>query len=179
MLFRSPLSSAALHAHAERKPKARTVPAALKPLKDHLPLLENLQTVAGLLRDRRLKAGSLDLDLPPPAIDSLGDLGQPGPDASREGWLVQLPVSDPFAVLREAVLMAQRALGRHFAALQLPGLYTRNAAAQADALNEVAKAALALEIPLELSPDGNADAAELAAAFARTDRSREIGRAHV
>jgi ribonuclease R len=38
----------------------------------------------------------------------------------------------------------------------------------------VAKAALALEIPLELSADGNASAQELATAFASTDRARVL-----
>jgi len=168
------LEAAALVALAERKPKARTLPPALRPLKDQLPLLENLLVVASLLRSRRLEAGSLDLDLAPPALDSLGDLRIPSPDAAREGWLVQLPDTEPMALLREAVLVAQRALGCHVAALQLPALFTRNAPAGADELNDVAKAALALEIPLELSAEGNADAAELAAAFAATDRSRAL-----
>ncbi|MFM7267525.1 MAG: RNB domain-containing ribonuclease [Cyanobium sp.] len=168
------LEAAALTALAERKPKARTVPAALKGLKDHLPLIENLQTVAALLRTRRLGAGSLDLDLAMPAIDRLGDLCLPPPDAPRAGWMVQLDPSQPLFLLREAVLVAQRALGRHLAALQLPGLFAVQEAADTEALNDVAKAALSLEIPLELSPEGNADAAELAAAFATTDRCRPL-----
>ncbi|MFM7268119.1 MAG: RNB domain-containing ribonuclease, partial [Cyanobium sp.] len=168
------LEAAALSALAERKPKARTVPAALKALKDHLPLIEELQAVAALLRTRRLGAGSLDLDLAMPTIDSLADLRLPPPDAPRAGWLVQLDPSQPQALLREAVLVAQRALGRHLAALQLPGLFAAQEPADAEALNDVAKAALSLEIPLVLSPEGNADAAELAAAFAATDRCRPL-----
>ena len=168
------LEAAALVALAERKPKARTVPAALKPLKDHLGLVENLLTVAALLRQRRIEAGSIDLDLATPPLESLGDLRTPPPDASREGWLVRLPETEPMGLLREAVLLAQRALGRHLAALQLPALFARNAPADPDDLNEVAKAALALEIPLELGAEGNADAAELAAAFSATDRSRAL-----
>jgi ribonuclease R len=168
------VDAAALTALAERKPKARTVPAALKPLKDHLDALEDLQTVAGLLRSRRLASGSLDLDLALPAIESLSNLRLPSPDAPREGWLVQLEPTQPLALLREAVLVAHRALGRHLASLQLPGLFAAQAGADPEALNDVAKAALSLEIPLELSPEGNADAAELAAAFAATDRSRPL-----
>ena len=168
------LDAAALTALAERKPKARTVPAALKPLKDQLGLLEDLQTVAALLRSRRLAGGSLDLDLALPAIDSLADLRIPAPDAPRDGWLVQLDPGQPLGLLREAVLLAGRALGRHLAALQLPGLFAAQPTPDPEALNEVAKSALSLEIPLELSPEGNADAAELAAAFAATDRSRPL-----
>ncbi|MEA5473737.1 RNB domain-containing ribonuclease [Synechococcus sp. CCY9201] len=165
---------AALTALAERKPKARTVPAGLKALKDHIPLIEQLIGVAELLRQRRLAGGSIDLALPMPAIPGLGDLLTPGPDGASQGWMVDLPLQHPVALLREAVLLAHRALGGHLAALNLPALYAINPAAEASELNEVAKAALALEIPLELSAEGNASAAELAAAFAATDRSRVL-----
>jgi ribonuclease R len=168
------LDPAALTALVERKPKARTIPAALKPIKDHLGLVEELQAVAELLQARRLGAGSLDLDLALPAIEPLGDLRLPPPDAPRQGWLVRLEPQQPLRLLREAVLVAQRALGRHLAALQLPGLFAFQAGPDPEALNDVAKAALSLEIPLELSPEGNADAATLAAAFAATDRCRPL-----
>lgn len=170
-----PLASvdgAALEALAERKPKARTLPAALKAHKGHLELLEQLVTVAEQLRERRLAAGSIDLDVPPPSLDVLGDALRAGPDAGREGWWVRLPADHPAAILREGVLVAHRALGHHLAALGLPAIYATNPPPDPGAINEVAKAALALDIPLELSNDGNASAAELAAAFAHTDRSR-------
>lgn len=163
-----------LQALAERKPKARTMPAALKGLKDQLPLLEQLVALTSLVRQARLAAGSLDLDLPLPALDPLGDLSIPAPDAGTSGWLIQLSDHHPMALLREAVLLAHRALGRHLQGLGLPALFAANAAADPADVNEVAKAALALEIPLELSPDGNASAAELAAVFAASDRSRVL-----
>ena len=164
----------ALQALVDRKPKARTTPAALKGLKDHLGMLDQLVALTGLLRQARLAAGSLDLDLSLPALERLGDLTTPPPDAGATGWLVQLNDHHPMALLREAVLLAHRALGRHLQALALPALFSGNAPADAGDVNEVAKAALALEIPLELSPDGNASAAELAAVFASTDRSRVL-----
>jgi ribonuclease R len=157
---------------AERKPKARTLPTALKAHKGHLELLDQLVTVVGRLRQRRLAAGSIDLDVPTPPLEALGDGGRPGPNAGREGWWVTLPDAHPAALLRESVLVAHRAFGHHMAALGLPAIYAINPPPDPAAINDVAKAALALEIPLELSGDGNASAAELAAAFAQTDRSR-------
>ena len=169
------VDAAALAALAERKPKARTTPAALKSLKDQLPLLEQLIAVAQLLRQQRLANGSIDLDLAMPAIDGLGDLAVPEPDESRQGWLVSLdPATSAAGLLRELVLPAHRALGRHMAALELPALFAQNPAPDADAINDVAKAALALEIPLELAADGNATAQELAVAFAASDRCRVL-----
>ncbi len=168
------VDAAALEALAERKPKARTLPAALKALKDQLPLLEQVLTLSELLRQRRLAAGSIDLDLAIPTLESLGDLRLPAPDGGNQGWLVERGGTTPDGVLREVVLVAHRALGQHLAALKLPGLFALNAPAEAAEINEVAKAALALEIPLELSAEGNASAAELAAAFAGTDRKRAL-----
>ena len=175
------VDEAALQALQDRSPRSRTVPAALKGLKEQLGLIEQLLSLAEKLRQVRLAAGSIDLDLPLPPLDALGDLRRGSPEANRQGWLVELASTDPMALLREAVLVAHRALGRHFAALGLPGLFVIQPPADPSEINEVAKAALALEIPLELSAEGNASAAELAAAFAGTDRNRalQIGRAHV
>ena len=165
----------ALQALAERKPKARTTPTALKGLKDQVPLLEQLIALAQNLRALRLSAGSIDLDLGMPAIEGLSELAVPEPDESRQGWLVQLdPAESPAGLLRELVLLAHRAFGRHMATLELPAIYAQNPAPDAEALNDVAKAALALEIPLELSADGNASAQELATAFAASDRCRVL-----
>ena len=167
-------TESALNALAERKPKSRTLAAPLKPLKDHLPLLEQLISVASSLRERRLGAGSIDLDLPLPAIDRLGDLRTPAPDASRDGWMVTLPPHHPHAILRECVLVAERALGQHLLALELPGIFAINPPPSSADLHEVVKAALALEIPLELSDEGDTSAAELAQCFSQTDRQRPL-----
>ncbi len=168
------VDAAALEALAERKPKSRTTPAALKALKDHLSQLEGLVALTGTLRQRRLATGSLDLNLPLPAIDTLGDLVVGTPDGALEGWFVQRGDTEPMALLREAILLADQAAGRHFKALELPAIYATNAPADPADLNEVARAALALEIPLALDEEGDASAAELAAAFSSTDRSRPL-----
>jgi len=48
-----------LQALPSGKPKARTVPAALKSLKDLLPVLEKLLELAAVLRQRRSGNGSI------------------------------------------------------------------------------------------------------------------------
>ncbi|MCX5931529.1 MAG: ribonuclease R [Cyanobacteria bacterium] len=171
------VEASALQALAERKPKARTIPAALKPIKDQLPQLERLLEITALLRQRRLESGSLELDLPRTSLESLGDLCVPSPEERRSGWMVRLPEHQPTALLRELLILASRALGAHLCALGLPALYAVNPPADGSEINEVAKAALGLDIPVELSEDGNAPAPrDLAATFAATDRSRVLQR---
>ncbi len=168
------VGTAALTALVERKPKSRTIPAVLKPLKGQLEQLEQLVALGQLLRSRRLEAGSIELDLALPPIESLGDLSVPAPGPAQQGWLQALPPEHPAAILREAVLLAERALGEHLAALELPALFAVNPVADSGQLNDVAKAALALDIPLELGEEGHAGAAELATAFAASSRSRSL-----
>jgi ribonuclease R len=168
------VNAEALTALVERKPKSRTLPAALKPLKDHLEQLEQLLNVCGLVRQQRLGAGSIELALPMPPIARRGDLAASATPPALQGWLEQLQSHDPAALLRETALLADRALGQHLAALGLPAIYATNAAADSSDLNDVARAALALEIPLELGEEGHAGAADLAQAFAGTDRCRAL-----
>jgi ribonuclease R len=137
-------------------------------------LLEQLIAVSTRLREQRLEAGSIDLDLPLPAIDRLGDLRTPAPDASRDGWMVTLPPHHPHAILREAVVLAERALGQHLSALELPAIFAVNPAPSAADLHDVVKAALALEIPLELSEEGDTSATELAQCFSQSERQRPL-----
>lgn len=77
----------ALQALAARKPKARTVPAVLKPLKDQLGQIETLLFCARSLQQQACTQGMIELHLPCPEIESLGDLRAAKPDASRHPWL--------------------------------------------------------------------------------------------
>ena len=60
-----------LSALADRKPKARTIPAALKPLKDHLNQLESVLFCANCLMEQEQAAGAVVLDLPAPNTSML------------------------------------------------------------------------------------------------------------
>jgi ribonuclease R len=169
------VDAAALEALADRKPKARTVPASLKALKTVLPDLERLMAVGRGLQEQRLAAGSVDLDLPFPPLEVLGDLRTPEPDECHRGWMIALPSTQPLALLREVVLLAGRALGHHLQALQLPALFAVQAAPDPAEINEVAKAALALDVPLDLDDEGNAPApGVLATIFAASERRRGL-----
>ena len=171
----SAVDAKAMAAFLARKPKARTTPAALKSLKPHLPLLEQLQSLVALLRQQRLSVGGLELDLPVPDLGSLELQRQGLPDQRRKGWLQRFDESSPLDWLRELIRPAEQAMGRHLAALELPGLFLSNGAPDPTELNDLVKLAVGLDIPLELGTDGNAPAAQaLAEAFSATDRSRVL-----
>ena len=84
-----------LSALLARKPKARTTPAALKGLKEHLPLLEQLQSLVECLRQQRLENGGLELDLPVPPLEPLAELAPGLPDQRWQGWLPAWSADQP------------------------------------------------------------------------------------
>ncbi len=169
------LDANSLEALLNRKPKARTTPVALKALKEYLPLLEQLQALVQLLRQQRLGAGSLDLDLAVPALEAMAHQGQELPDQRRSGWFATAAPNNPMGWLRELVRPAEQALGRHLAALELPALFLGQAAPDPADLNDLVKLAVGLDVPLELGADGNAPAAAaLAEAFVGSKRARVL-----
>ncbi|SAY38719.1 RNB domain-containing ribonuclease [Candidatus Synechococcus spongiarum] len=151
------------------------LPAPLQHLKSHMDTIGQLHTVLEAVRQQRLAAGSIELDLRRPALKAVGDLQTVTLDEKLQGWLPRAQDHEPMAWLREAALVANRAFGHHCAALKLPAFYVQNAPAEAGDLNGVARTALGLESNLELGQDGNApDGATMAAAFRTVARSRAL-----
>ncbi|MGC6483728.1 MAG: RNB domain-containing ribonuclease [Synechococcus sp.] len=155
----------AMAALATRKPKARTVPAVLKPLKNQLNQLETLLFCARNLHQRFLQDGAIALDLPNPPIETLGDLRCARPDACRHQWLAPLCNDDPNAILAVLIRAADQCWAMHAADLQLPALVLEAPAADGSMLMDVAKTAIGLDLPLELDADGTPTAADLSKAF--------------
>ena len=163
-----------LKALAARKPKARTIPVALKAIKDQLGQLETLIFCARCLIENEQRQGAIQLDLRAPAIEALGDLVWADPTGLRHRWFDAIDATDPQSLLQPLLRAAHRAWGRHARALQLPGIQLLCGLADDAVLTDVAKTAVALELPLELNDEGSPSAAELIAAFEGVPQRRVL-----
>ena len=163
-----------LTALADRKPKARTIPAVLKPLKEHLGQLETVLFCAGCLLDRERALGAVVLDLPAPAMEALGDLQSADPTGFRHRWIDALDKRDPNSVLQPLLRAADRAWGQHRTSLGLPAITVQAGEPDASVLTDVAKTAVALELPFELEEDGSPSAHELITVFAGSEQRRVL-----
>lgn len=159
----------------DAKVRRGQLPASLHHLKPHMATITRLRTVLDAVRQQRLAAGSIELDVRRPALKAVGDLQTVALDEKLQGWLPRARDHEPMAWLREAALVANRAFGQHCAALKLPAFYVQSAPVEASDLNGVARTALELESSLELGRDGNApDGATMAAALQTSARSRTL-----
>ena len=149
-------------------------PAALKAIKDQLGQLETLVFCAGCLVNQERQNGAVFLDLQAPQLDSLADLRWADPSGQSHRWLDVTDRTDPNSLLQPLLRAADRAWGLHRAALQLPGISLVSAEPDSSVLTDVAKTAVALDLPLELDDDGSPSAQELIAVFAESAQRRVL-----
>ena len=159
---------------SNRKPKSRTVPVALKGIKDQLPQLETLQFCARSLQERDQRHGMIQLDLSLPQLEELGDLIWADPSGRRQRWCDVINPVDPQSWLQPLLRAANRAWANHARAFKLPGLTITTAEPDPSTLNDVAKTAIALELPLELDDEGSPTALELLTAFQDAPQRRVL-----
>ena len=168
------ISAIQLRALAERKPKSRSIPAALKSIKDQLGQLETLLFCADCLMAKERADGSVALDLRPPQMEALGDLRWADPSGQAHRWVDVIDRTDPNSILQPLLRAADRAWGQHRAELQLPGISRISSEPDPTVLTDVAKTAVALDLPLELDDDGSPTAQELITVFAESDQRRVL-----
>ncbi|MEC8096687.1 MAG: RNB domain-containing ribonuclease, partial [Cyanobacteriota bacterium] len=168
------ISAIQLRALAERKPKSRSIPAALKSIKDQLGQLETLLFCADCLMAKERADGSVALDLRPPQMEALGDLRWADPSGQAHRWFDVIDRTDPNSILQPLLRAADRAWGQHRAELQLPGISKISSEPDTAMLTDVAKTAVALDLPLELNDDGSPTAQELITVFAESDQRRVL-----
>ncbi len=163
-----------LIALAERKPKARSIPAVLKPIKDQLGQLETLRFCCTLLLDQERSCGAVQLDLCPPQLEALGDLRSADPSGLRHRWIDAFNPMDPHSFLQPLLRAADRAWTAQRHALQLPGITIEADEPDGSVMTDVAKTAIALDLPLELDDDGCPSASELIQAFQDSNHRRVL-----
>ena len=168
------ITSEHLAALEARKPKSRAIPAALKAIKEQISQLETLIFCARNAHECEKAAGLIELDLPRPQLDTLGDLNPLAPDGDATSSTEPLNPAAPESVMAVLLRTAHRVWNSHSQDLRLPAVLLSAPPADDSALTDVAKAAIALDVPLELDEDGTPSADELAKAVAGCESSRVL-----
>ncbi len=161
-----------LSAIVDRKPKARTIPLILKPIKQHINHIETIIFSCKLIHKNLVDQGFIELDLPVPDLDQIGDLKWETPGGSLHQWIPPINLRDPQSLLSMLVKIADIAWTQHSKKLQLPSLLIKSDQPDLNTITEIAKIALAIDIKLELNEEGTPTAHELAKEFAQTQFRR-------
>lgn len=112
----------------------------------YLPMLEVLNECAMILRNRRLKRGSLDFDLPEPYVDINPDSGEPNKiERSRK----DPGVRRAYQLVEEMMLLANETVAADLAARKVPAIYRVHGLPDADRLEQFAGLARVLGFALD------------------------------
>jgi ribonuclease R len=126
------------------------------------------------LRKNEQAQGFVQLNLSPPQLESLADLRWADPISLRHRWIDAPVSSDPQSLLQPLIRAADRAWQLHREALKLPGITTQTGDPDPSPLTDVAKSAIALELPLELDEEGSPSAQELIGVFTESPHRRVL-----
>ncbi len=139
---------------AKRKPGSKTVPIALKAIKDVLAQLYLILEFSQKLSTKAKNNGAVTLDLPPKETGYLKDLCVNSPDNVFNNWSLPLDVNDPNSVLKNFITEANRVWYYHSKRLNLPSFSINTHNIDNNILNDLAKSSLSLELSPELDDEG-------------------------
>jgi ribonuclease R len=136
----------------------------------HVEMLQVLLECAMILRNRRMKRGSLDFDLPEPFVELDGDSGEPKN--------VQRSRKDPgvrkaYQLVEEMMLLANETVAADLAARQIPAIYRVHGMPEPERLEQFA--GLARALGFNFDPDDNTDPKELSQFLATLEDSNHKG----
>jgi ribonuclease R len=115
-----------------------------------LPMLETLYEAAMILRNRRMKRGSLDFDLPEPNVELDQTTGEPK-NISRRGK--DPGVRKAYQLVEEMMLLANETVAADLFRRQVPAIYRVHGLPDAERLEAFAESARAMGFRLEVDED--------------------------
>ncbi len=115
-----------------------------------LPMLEVLYEAAMILRNRRMKRGSLDFDLPEPHVELDATTGEPK-NIARRGK--DPGVRKAYQLVEEMMLLANETVAADLFRRQVPAIYRVHGLPDAERLEAFAESARAMGFHLEVDED--------------------------
>tara|TARA_Y100001968_G_scaffold296315_1_gene304416 strand:- start:1560 stop:3881 length:2322 start_codon:yes stop_codon:yes gene_type:complete len=143
-----------MEAIATRKPKARSIPNILKPIKEQIGQIQTLIFTAQKLSDSIVSQLDLSLKYKVPSIDNLTELKYKNPSNDYYGWNEELDISDPNSIISIFTLVADKVWFIHSQCHRIPTLSLMNYPIDNSVMNDIIKSALALNINIDLDENG-------------------------
>ena len=146
-----------------RKPTSKSVPIALKSVKNNLEEIYTIIHSAKLLNDTNNISIKLDEKLP--NLERLTELHKTFPGRDFHGWTKSFDNSDPQSIIDIYIRIAHNILSKHLLGYKLPFIYKEHDEIEQSSINEITKSALALDEEINVSIDGTLSVFDLIKLF--------------
>tara|TARA_B100000965_G_C19596868_1_gene760673 strand:+ start:1073 stop:3376 length:2304 start_codon:yes stop_codon:yes gene_type:complete len=147
----------------KRKPTSKSIPIALKPVKENLEDLYNVINASKLINDTNI--GCLKLDQHIPNLERLSELQKAFPSRDFHGWSKSFDSCDPQSIIDIYIRLANNILAKHLTDYNLPFIYKEHDVIEQSSINELTKSALALDNKIVINIDGSLTTTELIRSF--------------
>ena len=152
-----------LKAINNRKVKSKSVPMALKSIKDNLEVIYTILYSAKQINESNNTSIKLDEHIP--LLERLSELQKTFPGRDFNGWSKTYDSTDPQSVLDVFIRLSNNVLARHLVAYQLPFIYKEHEEIDQSSINELSKSALALDKQITVNLDGTVTTNDLIKSF--------------
>ena len=137
---------------SKRKPRARTIPNILKPVKDYINQVQTIIFLADKLNSQDHSELEISSDLP--MIDSISEMYWEHTGRNFRGWKKCLTNTDPQSILNTYIKAANKIWFKHSYLHNIPSITTENNKLEPSKLNDLIKSALSLNLDFQLDDNG-------------------------
>ena len=147
----------------KRKSTSKSIPIAIKPIKDSLELIYTILHTSKLVN--KIDNGSVELDLEIPNLEKLSELQKTFPSRDFHGWCKAFDIEDSQSIIDIFIRLSNNILARHLIGYKLPFIYKEHEDIDQTSINELSKSALSLDKKITLNIDGTITTNELLKSF--------------
>ncbi|WP_269624835.1 RNB domain-containing ribonuclease [Prochlorococcus marinus] len=152
-----------LNAINNRKPNSKSVPIALKTVKENLEVIYTIIYSSKLINTSNKTTIKLDENIP--KFERLSELQKTYPGRDFHGWSKTFDSNDPQSIVDLYIRLSNNILANHLIGYKLPFIYKEHEEIESSSINELTKSALTLDNKVAVNIDGSLTAHELIKAF--------------
>ncbi len=147
----------------KRKSTSKSIPIALKHIKDNLEVIYNIIHSSKIINNSYVNFIKLDQHIP--NLERLTELQKVFPSRDFHGWTKTFDCSDPQSILDTFIRFSNNILARHLFEYKLPFIYKQYDEIDSASINELTKSTLALDNKISVNIDGSQKTNELIKSF--------------
>ncbi len=159
-----------LKAINNRKATSKSIPIAIKNIKDNLEVIYTLIHSAKIITKSNNFFIKLDDHIP--SLERLKELDKTFPGRDFHGWSKTFDIYDPQSILDVYIRLSGYILAQHLIGYNLPFIYKEHEEIDESSINELTKSALSLDNRIDINIDGTVKTSDLIKSFESSNEKK-------
>ena len=157
------ITSKHLNCINKRKSSSKSIPIAIKSIKNNLESIYTIIHTARLINQK--DNGTIKLEQDIPNLERLSELQKTYPSRDFHGWSKSFDNCDPQSILDIFIRLSNNILAKHLIGYKLPFIFKEHEEIDQSSLNELSKSAISLDKKIPINLDGTVTINQLIKSF--------------